>query len=155
MRRLHSALALAPVLGFFAVIGVAPEARSFSLINGGFEQPVGANSGTVSNCPTCYIPEGEVPGWETTDATGKIEIWVGGGGLPAAYQGNQYAELNSFSAATLFQDVAAIPAGSLVGFELAHRGRDGEGGRFATGDGAHAPGAGSAVVSTVPSWRAC
>ncbi len=119
-------MAVVPVLSSAGLLWAPLQpATAFTLINGGFEQPVGVNSATVSNCPTCYIPDNEVPGWSTTDSTGQIEIWVGGSGLPPAYQGNQYAELNSFSAATLFQDVAAIPAGSLVGYELAHRGRDG------------------------------
>ena len=129
MRRSPSfvaSLAVVPVLSSASLL-LAPlqPARAFSLINGGFEQPVGVNSATVTNCPTCYIPQDEVPGWDTSDSTGKIEIWVGGSTLPLAYQGNQYAELNSFSAATLFQDVAPIAVGNLVGYELAHRGRDG------------------------------
>jgi hypothetical protein len=125
MKPFSRSLVLLPLLGGAAIFGFPSGAQAFSLVNGGFEQPVGANSGTVSNCPTCYIPDNEVPGWQTTDSSGKIEIWIGGGSLPPSYEGNQYAELNSFQAATLFQDIVGIAAGSSVGYELAHRGRNG------------------------------
>jgi hypothetical protein len=114
-----------PLLVGVALFGPVPEASAVSLVNGGFENPVGVNGGGITNCPTCYIPAASVPGWITTDVQNKIEIWVGGGSLPAAYEGNQYAELNSFNDATLYQDVDGIPAGRLVGYQLAHRGRNG------------------------------
>lgn len=85
------------------------------LINGGFESPpVAANS---VNFPA------SIPGWQTTDSA--FEIWgTGFNGVPA-YEGNQFAELNAFIAGTLYQDVSGITAGSLVGFQFAHRGRAG------------------------------
>jgi hypothetical protein len=129
MHRSSLSIALLPLLAGGTVLAQAPGAQAFSLVNGGFEDPAcTGNTATISNYPTCYIPQSEVPGWKTTDSSGKIEIWRGGVGappLPLAYQGNQYAELNSFEIATLFQDVIGIPAGNLVGFELAHRGRNG------------------------------
>lgn len=128
MFRSYCAVALVPLLAGAALLGWPADARAISLINGGFEQPVAVNGGGITNCPTCYIPQAQVPGWETTDPTGIIEIWrdtPANSSIPLAYQGNQYAELNSFSAATLYEDVAGIAAGQFVGYELAHRGRDG------------------------------
>lgn len=127
MRRFRSVLALAPLLALSAVVGAAPEARAFSLINGSFEQPV--NSGGCTGTPPwiCYVPQVAVTGWKTTAVAGIIEIWrdtPANGSIPLAYEGNQYAELNYLTADTLFQDVASIPAGSLVGYELAHRARN-------------------------------
>ena len=85
------------------------------LINGGFESP---NYGPGTNSYPVTIP-----GWQTTDRT--FEIWGSGFfGVPA-YEGIQFAELNAYIAGTLFQDVAGITAGSRVGFQFAHRGREG------------------------------
>lgn len=130
MRRFPRSLALVSLLSGAAVLGWTPETHAFSLVNGSFEQPV--NTGNCSGTPPwiCYVPDADVPGWSTTDTTDNnpIEIWrdtPSNVSIPSAYLGNQYAELNSFQAATLFQDVAGISAGQLVGYELAHRGRDG------------------------------
>ena len=60
----------------------------------------------------------------------EIEIWgnnfdsLSGGPVPA-YEGRQFAEINATQFATLYQDVFDIAAGSVVGFEFAHRGRSG------------------------------
>lgn len=86
------------------------------LINGGFELPVaGLNSNTY---PTT------IPGWQTTDSS--FEIWGSGFLGVSAYEGIQFAELNAYNAGTLFQDVAGIATGSRVGFQFAHRGREGD-----------------------------
>lgn len=42
-----------------------------------------------------------------------------------AYEGEQFAELNANQVSTLFQDVSGIAAGSIVGYQFAHRGRAG------------------------------
>lgn len=125
-------------LGLFAApVVLAAPAGAFSLINGGFEDPDiafanQAGTGPAQGYPTSIVPDSRVPGWSTTDSTGRIEIWkqnIFSSALqrntPPAYEGSQYAELNSSESASLFQDVVGIPAGSLVGYELAHRGRDG------------------------------
>lgn len=130
MRRFNRSLALVSLLSGAAVLGWTPETHAFSLVNGGFEQPVNTNTCTGTPPWICYIPDVDVPGWNTTDTStnNPIEIWrdtPSNGSIPLAYEGNQYAELNSFQAATLYQDIAGISAGQLVGYELAHRGRDG------------------------------
>ena len=97
------------------------DCENFNLINGGFEQP-----GGVSN----YIitPQSNVPGWSSTDP-GGIEIWQSGfnGFGPInvpSYEGGQFAELNAYVNASLFQDVNTCP-GETYDWEVAHRGRDG------------------------------
>jgi hypothetical protein len=98
------------------------------LINGGFETtlvPVPPNGFIITN-------QANVPGWRTTSSDGDIEIWdsgfsgFGSPGFPVlAYEGQQFAEINATQFATLFQDSAGIAAGSIVGFQFAHRGRGG------------------------------
>lgn len=89
------------------------------LVNGGFEQPLIA--------PNTWAPihDSLVDGWSTTATDGMIELWHQPyGGVPA-YEGNQFAELNANQVSTLFQDAAGIAAGSVVGWQFAHRGRAG------------------------------
>ncbi len=90
------------------------------IVNGDFEDqtpPLGSNS-------SFQYPKAAVPGWETTDALNKIEIWNNFGGF-TAYSGERFAELNATSASVLSQTLTGVPAGSLVGFGWAHRGRQG------------------------------
>ena len=102
----------APVLSLLLMSGAQA-----ALVNGGFELP-GFPPNTV-NFPTV------VPGWNT-NATGNIfEIWTTAFNGVSAYQGNQFAELNAHQVSTLSQDAAGIAAGSLVGWQFAHRGRAG------------------------------
>ncbi len=91
-----------------------------SVINGGFEVPPvapGANRQT---------PEADVPGWETTEGPGSIEMWgTGFLGVPAAV-GGAFAEINAFEAdGALYQDIATIP-GTIFTWSFYHRGRLGE-----------------------------
>ena len=70
------------------------------------------------------------PQWKTTSTDGVIELWGNGfsslsGGPVYAYEGRQFAEINATQFATLYQDVSGISAGSIVGFQFAHRGRSG------------------------------
>ena len=89
------------------------------LVNGSFEQPV------IAANTWAPIHESLVNGWETTATDGMIEFWHQPyGGVPA-YDGNQFAELNANQVSTLFQDAAGIAAGSIVGWQFAHRGRAG------------------------------
>ncbi len=86
-----------------------------SLINGGFEDPAYSSRGW-------YTPE-TIPGWETTDRA--FELWSHDFQGVTAYEGNQHAELNAYIAGTLSQDVVGLSAGDELGFEFAHRGRQG------------------------------
>ena len=88
-----------------------------ALINGDFELPA------FGAANYHQIDESTVPGWNTTANDNLIEIWNDGFGGFASYDGTQHAEINATQLATLFQDVPAIPAGSVVGFQFAHRGR--------------------------------
>jgi hypothetical protein len=97
------------------------------LINGGFELPniTGQCTGGVS--PSCFawLDASLVPGWKTTASDNLIEIWRANFGGVTAYNGQQHAELNATQVGTLYQDVSGIAAGSVVGFQFAHRGRFG------------------------------
>lgn len=100
---------------------VAPAAQA-GLINGSFEGPFIADNNW--NLFT------NVTGWKTTATDSNIELWGNGfssasGGPVYAYEGRQFAEINATQFATLYQDVTGISAGSIVGFEFAHRGRSG------------------------------
>lgn len=87
------------------------------LINGGFEDPDVANGTGNPN-----LSEGSVPGWETTDSLGRIEIWDGPAGGFSAYEGEQFAEINAWENSALYQDVIIGEAGS-VNYGFAHQGR--------------------------------
>lgn len=87
------------------------------LQNGGFELPPFPPS-TV-NFPI------SVPGWTTSAGDSVIEIWTTAFNGVSAYQGNQFAELNANQVSTLSQDATGIAAGSVVGWQFAHRGRAG------------------------------
>ena len=99
-------------------------------INGGFEQPdirlatpTPFQTFTTNPFIRAYR-QADVPGWSTTDVRGAIEIWeTGAQGVPA-YAGRQFAEINAYDAAALYQDVATTP-GSTVIWSFAHRGRAG------------------------------
>lgn len=99
-----------------------------SLINGGFETSTGTPF--VADGTWALAHENSIAGWETTATDNQIEIWgnnfssVSGGRVPA-YEGRQFAEINANQFAALYQDVFGITAGSIVGFEFAHRGRSG------------------------------
>lgn len=92
------------------------ECQRPALVNGSFENPK-----VLGNA---QLPEGDVPGWKTTDSEHLIEIWSHGlNGVPAR-DGKQFAEINATSAGMLFQDVRVTPGDKLqISFE--HRGRTG------------------------------
>lgn len=90
------------------------------LINGGFETPV------IPDNSFKNILEGTVGlGWQTTATDNKIEIWRNSFLGVEAYEGDQFAELNATQVSNLYQEVSGIAAGQVVGWEFAHRGRDG------------------------------
>lgn len=94
-----------------------------ALLNGGFEQPGGVATFSI-------MDESLVNGWETTATDNMIEIWHSGfatgdsGGPVPAYEGTQFAEINAFQNAALYQD-ALISVSGLVDYSFAHRGRQG------------------------------
>ncbi len=89
------------------------------LVNGGFESPM-LGSSTYS-----IMDANLIPGWSTTASDNKMEIWSQGFNGVTSYEGNQHAELNANMVSTLYQDVSGITAGSIVGYQFAHRGRSG------------------------------
>lgn len=98
-------------------VGSCPSAPS-QLVNNGFEQPR-ITTGTYQ-----IIDESTVPGWSTTAADGKMELWNSGfQGVPAA-EGLQFAELNANLVSTLYQDIPTTPGQTLI-WGLSHRGRQG------------------------------
>lgn len=88
------------------------------LENNGFETPL------MTTSTYQIVDQSTVPGWSTTAADGKMELWKSGfGGVPAA-EGNQFAELNANLVSTLYQDIPTTPGQTLV-WSLSHRGRNG------------------------------
>ena len=129
--------------------------ENVNLLNGSFEEPdvlttPGSQSfdgGNIKN-----YDEANVPGWFTTAGDDLIELWDETNTIRthAAYEGNQWAEINANSAAQLYQDIATEP-GTLLYWQIAHRGRSGtddfriligpttgpvDNGTFSTGNGA-------------------
>ncbi|PEK56737.1 hypothetical protein COM55_27655 [Bacillus pseudomycoides] len=81
------------------------------LINGDFETPTAGE-------PVSFFDAKDVPGWNTTDVNGEIEIWKDQN--PAS--GHQHAELNASSFGMLYQDVETTP-GQTIHWRLVHKGR--------------------------------
>lgn len=96
----------------------APTAMA-GLVDGGFEDPPFADNSV--NFPDAAA----VPGWETSATDNVIEVWVTAFSGVSAYEGRQFAELNANQVSTLYQEVSGIAAGSIVGYQFAHRGRAG------------------------------
>jgi hypothetical protein len=110
--------ALRPVAAAVLALACGAQARA-GLVNPGFEsyaQPAGTFG---------FRTDTNYPGWRTTETDHLIEVWgTGFNGVPA-YEGSNFVELNAFEVSTLYQDVAAVSAGSLLDFHFAHRGRAG------------------------------
>ena len=99
------------------LIALAPSSvEALALENGSFEEPLLASGYNLFDASS-------VPGWDTTSSDNKIEVWVSGFQGVDAYSGRQFAELNATENSALFQDVSGIAAGSIVGYEFAHRAR--------------------------------
>lgn len=105
---------LVPLLALFTAFGA-----NAGLVNGGFETP-SLGSTTYSIMDASFVP-----GWNTTASDNQIEIWSNGFNGVTSYEGTQHAELNANMVSTLYQDVSGIAAGSIVGYQFAHRGRSG------------------------------
>lgn len=119
--------ALKAVAAASLCLGLATAAQA-AFVNGSFEDLLlnGAeNPGPINN-GFVITPQANVNGWRTTAPDGQIEIWRQPGPIAVnAYLGQQFAELNANLVGGLYQDVVGIAAGSIVGWELAHRGRTG------------------------------
>ena len=98
--------------------------------NTGATNPITGNSNfygfpsTISNPGAGYYSEDLIPGWVTDDPWGVLEIWrTGNNNNPyTAYEGNQWAELNSQFASALYFDVGTVPGTTMI-WRFAHRGR--------------------------------
>ena len=109
-------------IGIVASAGVSGAAirptsvASPGLVNGDFESPAfGATTYKQVDAST-------VPGWSTTEADNKIEIWSGGYGGVVAKSGTQFAELNATGPGALYQDVTGT-SNTILSWSLAHRAR--------------------------------
>jgi trimeric autotransporter adhesin len=105
-----------------------------SFLNTGFESPVIGSA--------CYVIvyDNAVPFWATTSAvntptgscsvipsgttSGMIELWSTGFQSVPSRDGSQFAELNAYQSAALYQNIC-ITNGESVSWALSHRGRNG------------------------------
>ncbi|MBD3575229.1 DUF11 domain-containing protein [Streptomyces sp. KD18] len=95
-----------------------------ALVNGSFEEPVVTDVEILPDSTQTQTAK-RVPGWRTTAADHRIELWRSGfQGVPAA-EGTQFAELNANEVSTLYQDLATTP-GTKLYWRLHHRGRLGQ-----------------------------
>ena len=88
-----------------------------SVVNAGFEEPYIASA-------QAFRPQAQVPGWDTTDPTGMIEIWVDGHENIESGAERQFVELNAHNPSTLSQTIDTV-SGQTVQWSLLHRGRQG------------------------------
>ncbi|MCG9893710.1 MAG: DUF11 domain-containing protein [Thermosynechococcaceae cyanobacterium MS004] len=128
------------------VVLPAPVACNSGILNNGFEQPVipGSGNGTppilqdFGGGRIVSYRETDVPWWGTIsnspisgsnfDQRNAIELWNSTQtAVPAArpFEGNQFAEINAYVAGRLYQDLA-VPPGSTIRWQVAHRGRAGD-----------------------------
>jgi hypothetical protein len=97
---------------------VTSAGQAATVANGGFETPdLGDDARFV------FRSADSVPGWSSSAR--DIEIWANGFNGVTSHEGTQHVELNARRAATLFQDIAGIAAGSTLNFGFAHRARRG------------------------------
>ena len=110
------------------------QVASADLVNGSFEDPqISGPHNELFTDPSSASIDGyrSFAGWHTTASDHFIEVWHDGfqAGNPSLHPyndgGNQFAELNANEASTLYQDISGISNGSIVGYQFAHRGRDG------------------------------
>ena len=97
----------------------ADPCKDVLLCNTDFEQFVNISP------PTTFVQTSQdnIPCWKTTATDGNIEIWKSGfGGVPAAYSGSYFAELNATQVGILSQTFTATGP-ITVSVSFAHRGR--------------------------------
>ncbi|MEM7797589.1 MAG: SdrD B-like domain-containing protein [Chloroflexota bacterium] len=104
---------------------------SVSIDNGGFESPdIDSNLNLVFNrwgyppLSAVTFHEDDVSGWETDRNRDLLELWQTGFSGVNAHSGAQFAEINAFENAALFQDLETAPGSAMV-WSFAHRGRGG------------------------------
>jgi uncharacterized repeat protein (TIGR01451 family) len=120
-------------------------ACDIGLLNGGFENPDLPLSG--NGTPSILqdfgasrivsYRENDVPSWGTIanlpnssdsfDFRNAIELWKRNQTINTSlqpFEGNQFAEINAYTNGRLYQDFV-LPAGAVVRWQVAHRGRDG------------------------------
>ncbi|MGJ3626834.1 Ig-like domain-containing protein [Sphingomonas sp. MMS24-JH45] len=93
-------------------------------IDGEDGRNLGAEEPAIDPVSFRILDQADVPGWSTTASDGQIEIWSTGYNGVAAYEGNQFFEVNANEAASLYQEFRSV-AGSAVDVSFAHRGRTG------------------------------
>ena len=106
--------------GLGMIIGLVAAAlvQAQSLTNPNFEEPR-----ITPGVEDVAYPM-SIPGWSTTDS--NFELWTDGVFGRTPYRGNQFIELNAFSASTLSQVLTGLSANDLITYRFAHRGRDGD-----------------------------
>jgi hypothetical protein len=116
-----------PVPAIVLALFVFPCMSPAALINGDFSAPLIGSTPFRQEFSAGLIyayNQSDVPGWDTTDINGAIEIWRDGAQGFRGYNNlPQWAELNAYSAGTLSQVVGGLVANSTFGFSFAHRGR--------------------------------
>ncbi|MEQ9467843.1 MAG: LamG-like jellyroll fold domain-containing protein, partial [Ekhidna sp.] len=107
-----------------------PQTVSINNINGSFENP---DILTASNHEQSFdggriktFDQSDISGWSTTAPDQRIEIWNATNTVRphAAYEGNQWAEINANSDAALYFDLNTQPGVEMI-WRFAHRGRSG------------------------------
>jgi hypothetical protein len=113
----------------------ADSVTTLPVINGDSQYESSAVTRTGSNF--VVTAENNITGWRTTAADGGIELWQsgfsGGALVPVtvanAGNGNQFAEINAITAATLYQEIVAPATGgqTQLYFDFWHRARENQG----------------------------
>ena len=94
---------------------------SASLLNGGFEE---GSYNLWTNGATNY-GAGQIDNWDVASYGNNIDLLATGHAGVFAYEGETYAEANSFDESSIYQDIATVP-GDIIHYSFAHRGRDGQ-----------------------------
>ncbi|MEP2026858.1 MAG: hypothetical protein ABJH98_08565, partial [Reichenbachiella sp.] len=93
-----------------------------AIVNGSFEVPDIAS--TFGSSTYKIFDQSLADGWSTTNASGNLEYWKDGfQGVPA-FEGEQFAEINSDGFGAFYFDVVTKPGIRMV-WSFAHRGRNG------------------------------
>jgi hypothetical protein len=89
---------------FLLITNVYGQIPTRLIVNSGFEQP-------SLGCTNCFnlFPDGNVPGWKTTDPTAVIEIWGTNFQSKTSHSGLQFAEINANNSAFLYQELCLAP----------------------------------------------
>ncbi|WP_221407798.1 hypothetical protein, partial [Reichenbachiella faecimaris] len=95
-----------------------------TVVNGSFEVPNISNPPYNKGGSWTLLDQSEALGWSTTNSSGNLEYWDDGFlGVPA-YEGEQFAEINSDGFGAFYFDVVTKPGIRMV-WSFAHRGRNG------------------------------